>query len=52
MLILNCLVFRIALKNLFEYINYKKTKRKVSNKVILVTTNIRFIDLQTLIIKL
>jgi len=39
------------LKNLFEYINNKKTKGKVSYKVILVITDIRFIDLQTLIIK-
>ena len=44
--------FSSALKNLFEYINYKKTEGKVAGMVILATGNIGFIDVQTLITQL
>lgn len=44
--------FSSALKNLFEYINYKKTEGKVAGMVILATSNIGFIDVQTLITQL
>lgn len=44
--------FSSALKNLFEYINYKKTEGKVAGIVILAASNIGFIDVQTLITQL
>ena len=44
--------FSAALKNLFEYINYKKTAGKVAGITILAAGNIGFIDVQTLITQL
>lgn len=44
--------FSSALKNLFEYVNYKKTEGKVAGIVILAASNIGFIDVQTLITQL
>jgi NAD(P)H-dependent FMN reductase len=44
--------FSSALKNLFEYINYKKTEGKVAGIVILAAGKIGFIDVQTLITQL
>jgi len=44
--------FSSALKNLFEYINYKKTAGKVAGIAILASGNIGFIDVQTLITQL
>ena len=44
--------FSSALKNLFEYVNYKKTDGKVAGMVILGASNIGFIDVQTLITQL
>ena len=44
--------FSSALKNLFEYINYKKTAGKVAGITILAAGNIGFIDVQTLITQL
>ena len=44
--------FSSALKNLFEYINYKKTEGKVAGMVILAAGNIGFVDVQTLITQL
>ena len=44
--------FSSALKNLFEYINYKKTAGKVAGMTILASGNIGFIDVQTLITQL
>ncbi|MFB5611971.1 MAG: NADPH-dependent FMN reductase [Nitrosarchaeum sp.] len=44
--------FSSALKNLFEYINYKKTEGKVAGMVILAAGNMGFIDVQTLITQL
>lgn len=44
--------FSSSLKNLFEYINYKKTAGKVAGMVILASGSIGFIDVQTLITKL
>ena len=44
--------FSSALKNLFEYINYKKTPGKVAGMVILAAGNIGFVDVQTLITQL
>jgi len=44
--------FSSALKNLFEYVNYKKTEGKVAGMVILASGNIGFIDVQTLITQL
>ena len=44
--------FSSALKNLFEYINYKKTSGKIAGMVILAAGNIGFIDVQTLITQL
>ena len=44
--------FSSALKNLFEYINYKKTEGKVAGMVILAASNMGFIDVQTLITQL
>ena len=44
--------FSSALKNLFEYVNYKKTAGKVAGIAILAAGNIGFIDVQTLITQL
>ena len=44
--------FSSALKNLFEYINYKKTPGKVAGMVILAAGNIGFVDVQTVITQL
>lgn len=44
--------FSSALKNLFEYINYKETAGKVAGMAILAAGNIGFIDVQTLITQL
>ena len=44
--------FSSALKNLFEYVNYKKTAGKVAGMMILAAGNIGFIDVQTLITQL
>ena len=44
--------FSSALKNLFEYVNYKKTEGKIAGMVIMAAGNIGFIDVQTLITQL
>ena len=44
--------FSAALKNLFEYINYKKTAGKVAGMAILASGNIGFTNVQTLITQL
>ena len=44
--------FSSSLKNLFEYIDYKKTNGKVAGMVIMAAGNIGFIDVQTLITQL
>ena len=44
--------FSSSLKNLFEYINYKKTVGKVAGITILASGNIGFINVQTLITQL
>ena len=44
--------FSSALKNLFEYVNYKNTEGKVAGMVIMAAGNIGFIDVQTLITQL
>ena len=44
--------FSSALKNLFEYVNYKKTPGKVAGITILAAGNIGFINVQTLITQL
>ena len=44
--------FSSALKNLFEYVNYKKTEGKVAGMVIVAGGNIGFIDVQTMITQL
>ncbi|WP_316506848.1 NADPH-dependent FMN reductase [Nitrosopumilus sp.] len=44
--------FSAAVKNLFEYVNYKKTAGKVAGMAILAAGNIGFIDVQTLITQL
>lgn len=44
--------FSSALKNLFEYVNYKKTEGKVAGMTILAAGNIGFIDVQTLLTQL
>ncbi|MCE9651957.1 MAG: NAD(P)H-dependent oxidoreductase [Nitrosarchaeum sp.] len=44
--------FSSALKNLFEYVNYKKTEGKVAGMAILASGNIGFIYVQTLITQL
>lgn len=44
--------FSSALKNLFEYINYKKTAGKTAGLAILASGNIGFIDVQTLLTQL
>jgi len=45
-------LFSSALKNLFEYVNYKKTEGKVAGMVILAAGNIGFVDVQTVITQL
>jgi len=44
--------FSSALKNLFEFINYKETAGKVAGLSIMAAGNIGFIDVQTLITQL
>ena len=44
--------FSSALKNLFEYVNYKNTAGKVAGMAILAAGNIGFIDVQTLLTQL
>ena len=44
--------FSSALKNLFEYVDYKKTAGKVAGIAILASGNIGFISVQTLITQL
>ena len=44
--------FSSALKNLFEYINYKKTEGKVAGITILAAGNIGFVGVQTLVTQL
>ncbi|MDH3278136.1 MAG: NAD(P)H-dependent oxidoreductase [Nitrosopumilus sp.] len=44
--------FSSALKNLFEYVNYKKTEGKVAGMVIMAAGNIGFINVQTMITQL
>ena len=44
--------FSSALKNLFEYVDYKKTEGKVAGMVILAAGNIGFVDVQTVITQL
>ncbi len=44
--------FSSSLKNLFEYINYKKTVGKVAGITILAAGNIGFINVQTLVTQL
>ena len=44
--------FSSSLKNLFEYVNYKKTEGKVAGLAILASGNIGFIDVQTLLTQL
>ncbi len=44
--------FSSSLKNLFEYINYKKTAGKVAGMAILASGNIGFVNVQTLITQL
>jgi NAD(P)H-dependent FMN reductase len=44
--------FSAALKNLFEYIDYKKTEGKTAGIVILASSNSGFTDVQTLLTQL
>ena len=44
--------FSSSLKNLFEYINYKKTAGKIAGMAILASGNIGFVNVQTLITQL
>ncbi len=44
--------FSSALKNLFEFINYKKTAGKTAGLAILASSNIGFVDVQTLLTQL
>ena len=44
--------FSSALKNLFEYVDYKKTEGKVAGMTILAAGNIGFVDVQTVITQL
>ena len=44
--------FSSALKNLFEYVNYKETEGKIAGIAIMASGNIGFIDVQTLITQL
>jgi len=46
------LFFSSALKNLFEYIDYKKTGGKIAGLVILASGNIGFTNVQTLLTQL
>ena len=45
-------MFSSAFKNLFEYINYKKTAGKVAGLAIVAAGNIGFTDVQTLVTQL
>jgi len=44
--------FSAALKNLFEYIDYKKTEGKTAGLVVLASGNSGFVDVQTLLTQL
>ena len=44
--------FSAALKNLFEYIDYKKTEGKTAGLVVLASSNSGFVDVQTLLTQL
>jgi len=44
--------FSAALKNLFEYIDYKKTEGKAAGLVVLASSNSGFVDVQTLLLQL
>ena len=44
--------FSAALKNLFEYIDYKKTEGKTAGLVVLASGNTGFVDVQTLLTQL
>ncbi len=44
--------FSSSLKNLFEYINYKKTAGKIAGIAIMASGNIGFVDVQTLVTQL
>jgi len=44
--------FSAALKNLFEYIDYKKTEGKAAGLVVLASSNSGFVDIQTLLTQL
>ena len=44
--------FSSTLKNLFEYINYKKTEGKVAGMAIMAAGNIGFVDVQTILTQL
>ena len=44
--------FSSALKNLFEYVDYKKTEGKIAGMAIMAAGNIGFIDVQTMITQL
>ena len=44
--------FSSALKNLFEYVNYKETEGKIAGMAIMAAGNIGFIDVQTMITQL
>ena len=44
--------FSSALKNLFEYIDYKKTEGKAAGLVVLASSNSGFVDVQTLLTQL
>ena len=44
--------FSAALKNLFEYIDYKKTEGKAAGLVVLASSNSVFVDVQTLLTQL
>ncbi len=44
--------FSSALKNLFEYIDYKKTEGKTAGLVVLASGNTGFVDVQTLLTQL
>ena len=44
--------FSSSLKNLFEYVNYKKTAGKTAGIAIIASGNIGFIDVQTLVTQL
>ena len=44
--------FSAGLKNLFEYIDYKKTEGKAAGLVVLASSNSGFVDVQTLLTQL